>query len=68
MSEFEQQEYWLHTQQRFEAALRFLQVKLECGGDKQLIRDAIDESIGLADLLLEKLNESRTKTDEDTPF
>lgn len=44
-------------QQRFEAALRFMQIKMEIGNGKALIGDAVSEAIQLADLLLAELEE-----------
>ena len=56
------QEYIQDKQQRFEAALKFMSIKMEHGNGKALIGDSIDESIQLADLLIAELEKTRTKT------
>jgi hypothetical protein len=69
MNDWELAEELQLRQQRFEAALKFIQIKMEEGDGKQLIGEAVDESIALADLLLNTLETNpRRGWDKDTPF
>ncbi len=61
-------ENYQKKQQRFEAVLKFIEIKMSHGSGSQTVGDAIDESITLADLLMSELETTRTKTDEDTLF
>ena len=54
---FEEQEYWVYQQQRFEAALRIFLSIDNLYSDKDNMRTAIRK----ADELLAKLEETRTK-------
>ncbi len=70
MSEFEEKEkekeYWTYQQQRFEAALKFATTSI----GEHLGSPTVYDAIEMADELLAKLEETRTKTktDGDTPF
>jgi hypothetical protein len=64
--EFEEKEYWVHQQQRFEAALKFATSKTWCKSEFTTL--SIFEAVERADELLARLEETRTKTNEDTPF
>jgi hypothetical protein len=68
MSDYDQSEYFQYHQQRFEAALEILKIKMVHGNGQVKIGEAVREAIALADLLIAELEETRTKTDEDTPF
>lgn len=56
MSDFEHQEYFQYHQQRFEAALKFATTR---DNDGTFMKH--DEAIDLADALLARLEETRTK-------
>jgi hypothetical protein len=67
MSDFQEREYFLYAQQRFEAALAFAVAGCDSKGmaTEFDIRYAVEQ----ADRLIAKLEETRTKTnDEDTRF
>lgn len=66
--ELEEREYWVYQQRRFEAALKFTEIKMVHGNGKAKVIDAMTEAIALADLLIAELEDTRTKTNEDTPF
>jgi hypothetical protein len=65
MSDFEEQEYWVKNQQRFEAALAFATYPTWDKGEHR--ESPIYRAVELADELIAKLEETRTrKTDTDT--
>ena len=55
MSDYEIKEALQLRNQRFTAALKFMIIKMEQGSGKALVGPSLDESIALADLLIEKL-------------
>jgi hypothetical protein len=54
---------------RFDAALKFLEIKMMEGSGKQKIGDAVEESIALADLLVNTLGTTRRRNwDGEEPY
>jgi hypothetical protein len=69
MNDWELAEELQLRQQRFEAALKFIQIKMEHGDREQKVGDAVSEAIELADLLIAKLEEpTRQRPSADVPF
>jgi hypothetical protein len=61
---FEENEYWVYQQQRFEAALAF--ATLETWDQSELRSQPIWRAVELADELIAKLEETRTKTKDES--
>jgi hypothetical protein len=67
-NQFEESEYWVYMQQRFEAALKFATSDVQLLSDGSYCKPSFQTAINMADDLIAQLEESRTKTNEETAF
>jgi hypothetical protein len=65
-NQFEENEYWTLQQQRFEAALKFATSSMLFGDQEsgEYRQPTFNEAIEMADVLIAKLEETRTKANE----